>query len=69
MSRHSSAESLTRTASTTFLALNTNKRGITLDLEQAAGRSLFLRLAAEADVIVESFGPGISRVSASDTTR
>jgi crotonobetainyl-CoA:carnitine CoA-transferase CaiB-like acyl-CoA transferase len=44
--------------STTFLALNTGKRGVTLDLEQAAGRSLFLRLAAEADVIVESFAPG-----------
>jgi crotonobetainyl-CoA:carnitine CoA-transferase CaiB-like acyl-CoA transferase len=44
--------------STTFLALNTNKRGVTLDLEQAAGRSLFLRLAAEADVIVESLAPG-----------
>ena len=44
--------------STTFLALNTNKRGITLDLEQAAGRSLFLRLASAADVIIESFRPG-----------
>src|SRR4051812_48887889 len=44
--------------STTFLALNTNKRGITLDLEQAAGRELFLKLAADADVIVESFPPG-----------
>jgi CoA:oxalate CoA-transferase len=44
--------------STTFLALNTNKRGVTLDLEQAGGRSLFLRLASEADVIVESFAPG-----------
>src|SRR4030081_1532888 len=41
--------------STTFLALNTNKRGITLDVEQAEGRSLFLKLAADADVIIESF--------------
>jgi len=44
--------------STTFLALNTNKRGVTLDLEQPEGRSLFLRLASDADVIVESFRPG-----------
>ena len=44
--------------STAFLALNTNKRGITLDVEQAAGRSLFLRLASAADVIIESFQPG-----------
>jgi crotonobetainyl-CoA:carnitine CoA-transferase CaiB-like acyl-CoA transferase len=44
--------------STTFLALNTNKRGITLDVEQAEGRSLFLKLASAADVIIESFQPG-----------
>src|SRR3712207_109806 len=36
--------------STSFLALNTNKRGVTLDLEQPEGRSLLLRLAADADV-------------------
>lgn len=44
--------------STTFLALNTNKRGITLDLAQAQGRALLLKLAANADVIIESFEPG-----------
>ena len=44
--------------STTFLALNTNKRGITLDVGQPAGRSLFMRLASDADVIIESFQPG-----------
>src|SRR5215217_1259291 len=44
--------------STAFLALNTNKRGITLDLEQEAGRALFLRLTAAADVVIESFAPG-----------
>ena len=44
--------------STTFLALNTNKRGITLDVEQAEGKALFLRLASEADVVIESFRPG-----------
>ena len=44
--------------STTFLALNTNKRGITLDVEQAEGRALFLQLAKTADVIIESYKPG-----------
>ena len=44
--------------STAFLALNTNKRGITLDVAQAAGRELFLKLAATADVMIESYPPG-----------
>ena len=43
---------------TSFLAFNTNKRGITLDLEQKAGSDIFLRLSESADVIVESFPPG-----------
>ena len=38
-----------------FMFYNTNKRSITLDLESGEGRALFLRLAADADVIIESF--------------
>ena len=38
-----------------FFFYNTNKRSITLDLETESGRSLFRRLAADADVIIESF--------------
>jgi crotonobetainyl-CoA:carnitine CoA-transferase CaiB-like acyl-CoA transferase len=37
---------------------NTSKRGITLDLEAPAGQALFLRLAREVDLIIESFAPG-----------
>jgi crotonobetainyl-CoA:carnitine CoA-transferase CaiB-like acyl-CoA transferase len=37
---------------------NLNKRGITLSLETAAGRELFLKLVESADIIVESFKPG-----------
>jgi crotonobetainyl-CoA:carnitine CoA-transferase CaiB-like acyl-CoA transferase len=44
--------------STAFLALNTNKRGITLDVTHPEGRSLFLTLACDADVVIESFAPG-----------
>lgn len=44
--------------STAFLAFNTNKRGITLDVEQIAGRDLLLRLAKTADVIIECYPPG-----------
>lgn len=40
-----------------FLALNTNKLGITLDLETPAGRRLLLELAAGSDLILESFPP------------
>jgi crotonobetainyl-CoA:carnitine CoA-transferase CaiB-like acyl-CoA transferase len=42
-----------------FRLVNRNKRGLRLDLKQAAGVEVFLRLAREADVIVESFRPGV----------
>ncbi len=38
---------------------NLNKRDITLDLASQAGRELALRLAAEADVVVENFSPRV----------
>ena len=38
---------------------NLNKRDITLDLTSTAGRELALRLAAEADVVVENFSPRV----------
>jgi crotonobetainyl-CoA:carnitine CoA-transferase CaiB-like acyl-CoA transferase len=42
-----------------FAAVNRNKRGLVLDLKQAAGVATFLRLAETADVVVESFRPGV----------
>jgi crotonobetainyl-CoA:carnitine CoA-transferase CaiB-like acyl-CoA transferase len=42
-----------------FRVVNRNKRGMRLDLKQAAGVEIFLRLARDADVIVESFRPGV----------
>ena len=44
--------------SLSFWYYNTSKRGITLNLETADGRRLFLRLAETADVILETFRPG-----------
>ncbi|HZP40442.1 MAG TPA: CoA transferase [Candidatus Binatia bacterium] len=41
-----------------WLAMNTSKRGITLDVARPRGRALFLDLAARADVVLESDPPG-----------
>ena len=41
-----------------FLFYNTNKRSVTLDLDKAEGRELFKKLAASADVVIESFPVG-----------
>jgi len=40
-----------------FLYLNTNKRGITLDLTQPRGRELLADLVAQADLLVHNFAP------------
>src|SRR3972149_3692545 len=41
-----------------WLNLNPSKRSVTLDIAAPEGRKLFERLAATADVVVESFEPG-----------
>jgi len=43
-----------------FRSVNRNKRGLRLDLKQAQGREVLLRLARAADIVVESFRPGVS---------
>jgi benzylsuccinate CoA-transferase BbsE subunit len=42
-------------------SFNTDKRAITLDITQAVGRELFLRLVEDVDFIIESFEPGYLR--------
>ena len=41
-----------------FLVLNSNKRGLTIDLGKPEGKTLLKRLVAEADVFLENFAPG-----------
>ena len=41
-----------------WFALNTSKRGITLDLEQQEGREIFKELVRSAHFVIETFQPG-----------
>ena len=42
-----------------FLALNRGKRSVRIDLKTEGGREVMLRLARDADVLLESFRPGV----------
>lgn len=42
-----------------FVTLNRNKRSITLNLKTEQGKEIFRRLVQQADVLVESFRPGV----------
>ena len=42
-----------------FLLLNRNKKSLTLNLKSDEGRAIFERLAATADIVIESFRPGV----------
>ena len=46
-------------AATYFQAVNRNKRSLALDLQSDADRELAVRLATEADVLIENFRPGV----------
>ncbi|OLT12355.1 CoA-transferase [Pseudonocardia sp. CNS-139] len=43
-----------------FIAVNRNKRSVTVDLKSPEGKEVFHRLVATADVLVENFRPGVT---------
>ena len=47
--------------SSNFIRLNRNKRSVALDLKDDAGKELFRKLAARADIVVENLRPGTMR--------
>jgi crotonobetainyl-CoA:carnitine CoA-transferase CaiB-like acyl-CoA transferase len=48
-----------RNLGTSFLAQNSGKRSLTLDLKAAPGKAVFAALVAQVDVVIENFRPGV----------
>ncbi|MBW7926467.1 MAG: CoA transferase [Burkholderiaceae bacterium] len=48
-----------RLLGTSFIAQNCNKKSISLNTKSPEGKALFLKLAKDADVVVENFRPGV----------
>ncbi len=46
-------------ASLPMAMLNTNKRGVTLNLKTSGGRQLFKEMIKRADIVIENFAPGV----------
>ncbi len=46
---------------TGYLAWNRGKRSAILDLKDTADRDTFLKLASNADILIESFSPGVTK--------
>jgi formyl-CoA transferase len=44
-----------------FLALNRNKRSLTLDLKTEGGKKVFLELVKTADIVLENYRPGVAK--------
>jgi len=51
---------LARGESGYYMALNRNKRSITLNLKHPRSREIAVQLAEKADVVIENFTPGVA---------
>jgi CoA:oxalate CoA-transferase len=52
-------EAAKRGMGASFVAVNSGKQSVTLDLKHPEGKEVLKRLVAEADVLVENFRPGV----------
>ena len=48
-----------------FLSINRNKRSLTLNFKDDKAKEIFLKLAEDADVVVENFTPGLTAFTVS----
>ena len=44
-----------------FAVLNRNKKSLALNMKDARGKEIFLKLARDADIIIENYRPGVTR--------
>ena len=44
-----------------FAVLNRNKKSIALNMKDARGKEIFMKLARDADIIIENYRPGVTR--------
>lgn len=42
-----------------FLAFNTNKRSIAIDMKSSKGKEAFIRLLKKSDIVIDNYGPGV----------
>ena len=44
-----------------FAVLNRNKKSLALNLKDARGKDIFMKLARDADIVIENYRPGVTR--------
>lgn len=59
--RHAPAGGITgNKINVSFLSLNRNKRSLAIDLKSAGGKEIIQKLAAQADVFIQNYRPGVA---------